>query len=441
MQRRPECPSRAAGVQKFQLGSHLAFRMSGRPLPPGWPIPTWAPDANYPAGSDPWSGLPTKVAHPGAASVGFTPKRGVPAQCVNAALADAYDANGDAKMYLSTLLDWTGQDVVNFPVSATTSGLMSIVLYDKNKQTWAGIGGQDFFVKTKDPYVWAASTEISGGALLAGNYETYDFDVAPDGSIVIANRDTMSVDDAYQERNGAGAWTKQIGNLGAGSYFPNVRYAVTAAKWCWVARDEADHPAVWTSTNRIAWTSRTAPTGLPDPDAAIILTVAADGASVLIMQAYSGTNTYFSKSTDGGVTWSAAVTKALGFTPSGTYRSRPVWNGSYWLAHAVNTSTHKTRVFKSTDGLTWTQVADLANVGLVQIAALGELWMALSDASDAQVLVSTDAGTTWKFTDRAFASATKPIRVVSSDNRFLCAGVNSVCFPGFGAGKGGTAAT
>lgn len=47
-------------------------------------LPTWATDTNYPAGSDPWSGMPTKRApSAGEIAVGATPGEGWPAQYLN----------------------------------------------------------------------------------------------------------------------------------------------------------------------------------------------------------------------------------------------------------------------------------------------------------------------------------------------------------------------
>jgi len=52
--------------------------------PPGSNFP-WSPDANYPAGTDPWSGNPTKV---DPVDSKFTPKTGLPATYLNKLLRD-----------------------------------------------------------------------------------------------------------------------------------------------------------------------------------------------------------------------------------------------------------------------------------------------------------------------------------------------------------------
>lgn len=55
------------------------------PIPPPSTNFPWSPDANYPAGSDPWSGNPTKVTP---VDDKFTPGVGLPATYLNKLLAD-----------------------------------------------------------------------------------------------------------------------------------------------------------------------------------------------------------------------------------------------------------------------------------------------------------------------------------------------------------------
>lgn len=302
--------------------------------------------------------------------------------------------------------------------------------YSAARREWYLAGVSDMFIRSRDPFHFPATTEISVGAQFGvGGMTTFDFDVAPNGDVVILT-DTI---DGVQEWNAAGpTWTKHTGTLGNDPDQPSIRYAVTQGWWVAAYRYAAGPgTAVATSTDRGAtWTNRTMPAGMP---AGATVVISSDGAGVLVMQGFNSTNVYFSRSTDGGVTWSAVVTKALGVAPEkagdANCYARPVWNGSVWLACASHVGSGAW-VWTSPDGLTWTQTAHFtdATISLDWYSAIGGVMIAmLTDGTREYLAVSTDAGVTWKYGDVAFkvSGAARPATIVRGSQRFIFPGIST----------------
>jgi hypothetical protein len=329
---------------------------------------------------------------------------------------------------------------LNFPTAVNAPiGAGDRVKWDPTTRTWYACGSQDFFVGTKDPYKWPTATAITAGALFAAG-STYDFDISPAGVIVVTdiNATPTLFQDTYHERTAAGVWTKQSANVGIGQYLPTVRYDVSSGLWCIACRNENNKSVAITTPDPHTpptWTQHFIPS-IPDTSD---LTIGSNGANALVIQGTLGTTVYFSKSSDGGVTWSTAVPKALGFTATfpGSH-PRPMWNGTHWLAFASDPSTTKTKVWTSTDGVTWTEVFSSVASGFQSVGFVDELWLALvKDGLSVALAVSTDKGVTWNFLDREFAFSSPnalPSYVASNANRFLLTGVNSVFWPGLAQG-------
>ena len=159
----------------------------------------------------------------------------------------------------------------------------------------------------------------------------------------------------------------------------------------------------------------------------------------IVMQGVVGTNVQFSKSDDGGVTWSAPVTIALGFTWAANQNNpKPVWTGSRWVAIATDRTT-KTRVFSSTDGVTWTSV--LLNSAFGNIQCAGELLLMTSTLANGSMAFSTDGGATWRWSDVVLPLSDVTIWVAFNGQRFAIFGTSSKVYVGHAIGSGVSAVT
>lgn len=401
-----------------------------RPANPAWVIPTWAPNAAYPSSADPWSTTATKVPHPGAASVGFTPKAGVAAQCVNQNFSDAFATDQTAKSYVGSVVDWTG----NAP-ALTFHDEVSIVnrltmKYSAALRKWLSAGGTDGFERTGDILLWPGVTEIP--VPQRDTRECYDFDVDPSGNIVVIPDGI----DAVQECNAAGTWALQLAVFGGLAFATgNVVYDAFSGRWIAMSQQNAVAPPTIASTDRVTWAPLTPP-ALSGSSIPTLGSGSTNLAGNIVVQGFNGTNVQFSHSADGGTTWSAPQTFALGFTQYAAIDRypKPVWNGSYWLAVAFSSGT-ASKVFKSTDGITWTNVATFANAQLVCLSAIGELWIAVT--SGGEQLVSTDGGATWRWCDRKISTGGPLINLVAANGMRFVVTSGAKIYPGgtaFGSG-------
>jgi len=111
---------------------------------------TWSTDTNYPTGSLPWSGTPTRVEPPaGYEQIGFTPSGSVPAQYLNYVLGQATDyvSGGLQSAYdrsvalgfdgstndLSQIYVNSNTDKIRFVVSSSATQYNSYALVENNK--------------------------------------------------------------------------------------------------------------------------------------------------------------------------------------------------------------------------------------------------------------------------------------------------------------------
>lgn len=386
-----------------------------RPAAPSWTIPVWAPNTNYPASADPWSLTPCKVTHPGAASVGITPKTGVAAQVINKLINEAYAADTDAKTFATTLHTWLIDrfglvDLRNwFAPQTSVTGPCHIKYKGAIRKHY--VGGVDgsskaTFARTMDPSVWSTTNEVVGNT-----FGVFDgsFDVATDGSVVIPG--SGATDGAkVLECTAAGVWTVRAAVFTNALVAPDCVFDPVSGNWVVFGKRNGSLTAdVWTSTNRTAWTSRTPPASIPtDGVGGPYVRLATDGLGKIVAQFFpssvpgdSTTNSIsFSCSSDGGVTWSAVNTKTTAFSASAgsDIHSSPIWNGSKWVATASyqngDGATVKTYVYNSTDGSTWTQVALLTTVAIHSIASSID-GIVIGTTYNGQYVYSTDDGATW----------------------------------------------
>jgi hypothetical protein len=392
-----------------------------RPANPTWTTPSFAPDVNYPAGANPWNGNPTKVVWSGAASVGFTPKSGVPAQAVNYYLNQFADRDSQAKAYLQTLLDYFGQiTAMNFrPLRLPASSgiwrsdcLHSAVWDPVTQRFYVATGGNgalapkclavsghgsaasDATSTVHCMQVVGPTTSVSG----ADYFEALDVDTV--GNVVAV----------CKVRQGA-TWgpnlsTTVIDVSGVGLAHDHqwVCHNPVSSKWVAVYKISSSAGHFRTSTDRTTWTTPTE-TGLSYPSAETLLTGAikkSSGRIVVITMNPSTTAIKVRTTDDDGATITnrADLTTAI-TTPDALQLIYNAANDTFFLLVATGiTGGNQSEIWKSTDGgATWTKIKTFTSVVLRSIAANGPLMFAqtrLVSTTEAGTLISTDSGVTWK---------------------------------------------
>lgn len=332
---------------------------------------------------------------------------------------------------------WGSLPTLNFH-AGVTAALVDHVKYDPVNRRWfgSGVGGTDRLVSTPDPFVWPASSEITGLNVLT--LTVWDHATNTAGDMVALAK---SIDQGWK-RTAAGVWSTVGGIFGNDPGYPSIVFESTSSLWCAAARRDASTALdVSTSTDGVTWVSRTAPTGMPTSGE---VTLGA-GNGVIVMRVDDGSgNLYLSRSTDGGITWSAATSLVLGFTPfvgaGGTREPAPFWNGEKWIVVASNVSSGRTRLYSSTDGATFTLLADI-QAGISYLATMGgdaslpmkDLLVATWNNSGGQLLHSTDGGVNWWYGTRKLASSITS--VAASKAQFALAAGGQV-FPGVAWGPG-----
>ncbi len=408
-----------------------------RPAAPSYTVETFAPDVNYPPGGDTWNNNPTKVVPPGQVSVGFAPNQGNAAQYHNW-LHNQWSSNhADSKAWQTTFRAWLVDrfglvDLRNWNAPQASVTGPAQVRYCNATSGYYVCGvdglGKATFARNSDPLAWPTSNEVVGDSFTTGDG---NFDVAADGSLVIPG--TGGTDGTkVLECTAAGVWTVRSGVFANALLFPDCVFEPVSANWIvFGTRSGAGVPDVYTSTNRTAWTSRTAPASIPALSGSVgpYVTMGNDGLGTVVAQffpsSFPGDNTVnsisFACSADGGVTWSAVDTHTTTFAAaaSNAIFSRPVWTGTKWVAVVsyINGTNYKTHVYNSTDGLTWASASVLTATSIQSIAA-GIDGTVLGRAADGGLIYSDDYGVTWYPTGLKQASSTN-IRVHPANGGYV----------------------
>ncbi len=325
---------------------------------------------------------------------------------------------------------------LTFQTSVGTSNSFNVLKYSEALQRWFGCAATpvDYLASTQQLLVWPAVTDVPGPQLTG--VAIWDFDVDDAGNLVAVEQ----LIDNVKRRTAGGVWSRN-GTEGESTAEPNVIWEPVTGNWI-LAFTSTTAQWVRTSTDLfVTWTNRTAPAF---PVAARV-TLGHNGAGRVVAQAFSGTDTLFSFSDDGGVTWSAPTTHALGFTyatAGARHHPRPVFNGKSWVAVGMNNTTGVCRVFTSPDGVTWSVAASYTSLAICNIAALGGIVIgcALNGANAALsggIVYSADDGATWRRGEGTFNfSSTAPRGVANTSSRFVLL-ANQRIFPGEGFMNGG----
>jgi hypothetical protein len=295
------------------------------------------------------------------------------------------------------------------------------VKYDAISNEWYGVNAtNDTF--TRAGFVgfsgfenWVTTTELTGG--LTSGHVVWDF--APgNASDIFAVSDGSNKSWIYA----AGVWTKvSLAVIGVSSYTkPNVSFEPVSGNWICFTGTGAGTELLFTTPDGLTGTSRTLPTGFNASNTNV--TVGVDGLGNAVAVNFDGTNIRFSYSTDGGVTWSASTSAALGFA-SGGFGAQgrfctPIWNGSMWMVVATKSTFSQSAVYVSNDGVTWTLQSSQggAAVALQNLKNIGDLWVATNTAGNL-LLFSVDSGVTWHKTGQCFLGSFAFFH--TDGNRFL----------------------
>lgn len=377
--------------------------MSGRPTDPDWTIESFAPDASYPVGSNPWEGLPTKVAWAGASSVGFTPKRNIPAQAINYLFNKVLGNHDSVADRVGDVIDFIGQFQLNFPHSTVSAANTEFSFYVPAQRRWITVGASANVLSSVD---WGGkydATSLVAGVASGEGCSWGDYDNA--GNVVVATNDRY----VFQETASSGAWTKVdvLGGTFPGGNQGRVAYDPIHSKWIWVCLDTTIKP--FTSTSRTSWTASTPfAITLAGGSTQLSLKVRRDTGVALIVARPNPTTFSVYKSSDGGVTWGSPVNIT---TPTGLGTNFSLHfdaSSSTWMyvIGSAFSSTYTTQVWTSTDdGATWTRKTTLTTLGIVTVANDGILWVGIGQASSTSPLhlvYSLDAGATWQWAGQAF---------------------------------------
>lgn len=361
-----------------------------RPSNPSYVVPVWAPNVNYPAGANPWSGTPTKTTHPAAGTVGITPRQGVAAQVFNRVVNDAYTVDQSTRDSLTALYNYVGQiPALNWTLGPTLTPGTSLA-YNENARVWMAVGAAGAAARSTD--FGASWTSVT----LPGPESGTSVDISNAGTMVILNANVAATTPLYESSNGT-TWNSRTPFAAYTSVrVPNVVFSETSAVWVATLLGTLN-PVVWTSADRVTWTQRTTPAGFTGTAAASnTSSLAIHKASGRMVWAYNiaATGTTHYATSDDGVTW--------------TYRTSIVVAGFFFSAVVCDQSTGRfflqitngtsTRLYRSDDsGVTFSLVATLG-FSLSTVAAQGSLVMSsVFTAGANQPIYSLDSGATWRF--------------------------------------------
>lgn len=361
----------------------------------------WASDANYPAGSDPWSGQPTKAApSSGVIAAGVAPGDMLPADWFNYILQHgaerirvlqsivedsatslgftATDANTDviaemirSQAHRQAFSNWQDFAAVTGGLSATAISARSRILTSNTERIVLGFANGAIYTSDDFGLTWDVRTSnttkkinqiVWNGALFVAVCDDREIVTSPDGE----------------------TWTARTSNAtGATIDIDCVMY--DAVNGLWIAMGDVDptYGYIGTSPDGITWTKQTA----HHTGTAIGFARCATGGgfSCAVSQ---GAGTHVSFST-GGTTWNAAV------NPGDTIKNSDVaWFEDRFVIAAEGTT--YARSITTQNGTTFTGGTELTSGGSTfdEIFGFGAIGRAIYAREDNTLYMSTD-GLAW----------------------------------------------
>lgn len=393
----------------------------------------WAPSAGYPAGSSPWSATPTKTAHPGAASVGLTPKTGVGAQNLNWVFNALAATDTSAKNAIASILAFLGQiGILNWPYRGTlisvANGGPTAACRDNGSKIWYVASGLN--PSTSD--IMKVAKSVDGGATFQDISTSYGTANVGDWTQSLASDDAGNLYALVRASNkvtgfywNGSTWSHPETGAGFGftTAFPHGIYDSVAQKFCFYTTTGLTNVNVVTAGKTDTAFTRLSFPSMPSGDIANVsdVTIATDGTKVLFMPR----------------TWASAAFPYIvhlaspSVVSTATYSGTPyvypqqchaaMWDAStsLWVL-AVDTA-GVTTIVTSPDSITWTPTGASLPASMVRngLAVLGAMWFAHTQAGD---YYSLDTGVTWTKTEVSTVAGITSFFLAKSPNQMLDVG-------------------
>lgn len=393
-----------------------------RPAAPAYSVPNWATGVNYPAGSDTWSGQPTKVSPPSTVN-GFVPNTGAAAEYMNYELNAAFTADASAKSYLGALADGLGQgEVMGFDAASFTNTFK--VAHDAVNNRWiasASLGAGDFpFISYNGGRGWTSMaawpSSSSTKPILGSN---------PAGLVV--GIDGFSNKGWYLNTNTATWVAVTLGGLPTNSQFREMTWLASGNKFIAPAYNTTGTVMI-VGTGAANWVNTALPSPLSGAGANIHWTCSASPTRFVGIPRTASTGSNYMTSDD-AVTFTNRTTLP---TPAGFTSKAVHYNASeaLWMLAMVH-STGTINTYTSSDALTWTLRSSLTSTNweVWDLSSAGGVWAMLvqrdvgvSGVERATVIYSVDDGVTWRLTDASnLGTSSDPSKnqIVTDGSKFI----------------------
>jgi hypothetical protein len=406
------------------------------------PIPPWAVEASYPAGSNPWSGQPTKVQPVGDY---FTPNTKPPAQFVN------YELNAITSQ-LNALGAQSASQGNNWGPEFATSGFAATPqeaggwdpLLNKYILGTVTVAGtplvQVWTTYGMDQAATVAWTQIGTNTLTTNGYLYLAVSADP---TTAGNYWFAGTDNSGATNNNLVVWLYNGTSWASKLTFPagtgHTLYGVamtTLGAYVIVACASSNNSLFECSNNSgSTWTASFTTDALPAGSTWILKRAGAGASTPHVLAAPVASGFYDVWRTTDGVTFSN-LSNLSTLLSSGNTIVGLDWGadvlGPCWLA-AIQSGSGQPFWARSSDGITWTiQTGGVStNMVVTDMAACGSLFICqLADASAAGPsgqIFSVDGGITWFFSQANFTSNDTsgttpgyiPSKIVSSQIGFM----------------------
>lgn len=320
---------------------------------------------------------------------------GIKAADVNPAFEGLADRTANVK---ARVILMEAAPALNFREMITISLRIDRARFCPATSQWMAIGtttsSEPAFCRTTDPSVWPTVTEITDTSFPSAIPS--DFAVSDAGKIVVVDG---QIDWAWLY-NGA-TWAINSGPFGNDpASFAQVVWDRPTGLFCAAFRVGAVPYIVTSNDNGASWSPHTIPTG--SFTSFVGCSLETDGAGTIWMQCFYSTGTVaFSKSVNGGVSWSALQTVAIAAgTDLGStdHYPKPAFDGTNWGAVVPADTAGSCAILKLVSG-TWTLVHNyVATLCVASLAAHPNgQWAGLTKAGS--IVVSQDGLSTFETTD------------------------------------------
>lgn len=380
--------------------------------PSGLP-PIWSSNANYPAGSDSWSGTPTKV-DPGTSKTaqGFVPGERVPAQWINS----FWNKESAFIAYLDMIdaLNWTPRIQIKSGVTMNL-GANHLVWDTYRDMIWA-VGGAGQVLFSYDGADWIDdSANMPGGT---GDLTGIAWDTNNDCGIITSG--TSVAGKLYYTGGsvlGLHAWSSV--NVTGCSGIYGVRWDDVEEVFLFWGVDNSGNPALWSATAGAppSYTLITLPSaGTVTGQARLVAT---GGSRTVVLARHSGTGTWYAWDGPG-------QTGPYVYRGAVTFLSAPVALTYNWTEALFMVTCASGHSYVSSDGISWVLQSVAAPFTAYALTSRGGLWIAGATLSSygpetnvRRTLVSGNSGKNWSYLPQPVGYGKTFGAVAATGDRFL----------------------